>query len=122
MNRVVALSLGLGLLLASCGGTLAQLQQSYQAQRSYEGGLHRYRARDFAGSIPWLQRALILDPSFDDAQAYLAWSYYYTGKYPEATLHFRRALSRQPKWEGLYDALGWSRYRVGSPWRRSGRL
>jgi tetratricopeptide (TPR) repeat protein len=43
----------------------------------------------------------------------LAWSYYHVGNYPQATRHFRQALVRQPRWEGLHTGLGWSRYRVG---------
>lgn len=51
--------------------------------------------------------------SFDDAEAHLAWSYYQTGQYTQATRHFRQAIARQPRWEGLYNGLGRSRYRVG---------
>jgi len=113
----VALSLTLGLLLTGCSSTLSEmatkLQDSYQAQRNYEDGLRRYSAKDYAGAILLFQRSLTLDPTFDDAQAYLAWSYYQTGEYVQATRHFRLAIARQPKWEGLYNGLGWSRYRVG---------
>ncbi len=112
----VALSLQIGLLLVGCSGTLAQpltkLRESYQAQRSYEAGQERYKARQYADAIPLFRRALELDPTFDDAEASLAWSYYYVGEYTQATRHFRQAIIRQPKWEGLYNGLGWSRYRV----------
>ncbi len=91
----------------------ARLQAGYQAQRNYEAGLERYTAKDYAGAIPPFQQALALEPTFDEAEAYLAWSCYYTARYTEATRHFRQALLRQPRWEGLYDGLGWSRYRVG---------
>ncbi len=112
----LALSLQVGLLLVGCSGTLAQpitkLREIYQAQRSYEAGLERYRAREYAGAIPLFRRALELEPTFDDAEAYLAWSYYHGGEYAQATRHFRQAIARQPKWEGLYNGLGWSRYQV----------
>jgi len=107
----------LAVSVVGCGTTMAQvstaLQQAYEAQRAYGRGLDRYHAKDYAGAIPYFQRALQLQPSLDDAEAYLAWSYYHSGNYARATFHFRQAIARQPKWEGLYDGLGWSRYRVG---------
>ena len=112
----VLLCVQLGLLLAGCNGSMAQvgtkLKQGYEAQRSYEAGLATYRASDYRGAIPLLKRAVELDPQLDDAEAYLAWSYYHSGDYTEATRHFRQAVARQPRWEGLHDGLGWSRYRV----------
>jgi len=113
----VTVGLGLALLTTGCGGTMAQLssqlEESYRAQRNYQEGLDRYKAGDYAGAIPLFERALELEPTFDDAEAYLAWSYYHTGAYAKATRHFRQAVARQPRWEGLYNGLGWSRYRVG---------
>ena len=112
----VLLCLQIGLLLAGCNGSLAQvgttLKQGYEAQRSYEAGLAKYRAADYTGAIPLLKSAVELDPQFDDAAADLAWSYYHSGDYTEATRYFRQTIVRQPKWEGLHDGLGWSRYRV----------
>jgi len=111
------LSLGLAISVGSCGGTMTQLssmlEAGYRAQRSYDDGIDRYKAGDYAGAIPLFQRALDLEPTFDDAEAYLAWSYYHTGAYADATRHFRQAVARQPRWEGLYNGLGWSRYSVG---------
>ena len=105
------------LLLVSCGVTMAQPstnpQQGHPAQQAYDAGFDRYKAGDYARAIPLFKRALELEPTLDDAEAYLAWSYYYTRNYSGATLHFRQALARQPKWEGLHDGLGWSRYQVG---------
>ncbi len=110
------LVLALSVLAGGCS-TMAQLpakvQAGFQAQRSYEAGLEQYNAREYAGAIPHFQRALDLEPTFDEAAAYLAWSFYYTEEYAEATRHFRQALLRQPRWEGLHAGLGWSRYRVG---------
>jgi len=113
----IALCLGLGLLTWGCGATMSQLsteiQEGYRAQRVYQDGLERYNARDYASAIPSFQRALQLQPTFDDAEAYLAWSHYHLGEYSQATRHFRQVIARQPQWEGLYNGLGWSRYRVG---------
>lgn len=113
---VILVGLPLGLLLAGCSGSLAQVaasvERNYQAQRSYEAGMAGYKAGDYQTAIPHFKRALELDPTFDDAEAYLAWSYYHEGDYVEATRHFRQALTRQPKWEGLHSGLGWSRYRM----------
>ncbi len=117
IGQIVGFSLGLGVLLAGCAGILqpvtSRLEQGYRAQRNYDDGLERYTAKDYAGAIPLFQRALALEPAFDDAEASLAWSYYHTGQYTRATRHFRQVISRQPRWEGLYNGLGWSRYRVG---------
>ena len=114
--RAILLGLALGILPISAGDALAQpvtkTQQDVQAQRSYQQGLDRYRAKDYRGSIPLFRKALEFEATFDDAEAYLAWSYYHLGEYTDATRHFRQALVRQPKWEGLYDGLGWSRYQV----------
>ncbi|MBI2000223.1 MAG: tetratricopeptide repeat protein [candidate division NC10 bacterium] len=117
-NIGAVLLLGLAVLFGGCGGTTwsqvtEKFEEGYRAQRSYEDGLERYRARDYAGAIPLLQRALALEPTFDDAQAHLAWSYYHAADYAQATRHFRLTIERQPRWEGLYNGLGWSRYRVG---------
>lgn len=109
---IVALVLGAGLLLGGCAGTMAMVQESFQAQRAYDAGLSRYQAKDYAGAIAQFQRAVTLDPKFDDAEAQLAWSYYHTEQHLLATRHFRQALVRQPQWPGLYDGLGWSRYRL----------
>lgn len=108
----LALMLATGLLLGGCAGTMAKIQDSFQAQRAYDAGLSRYQAKDYAGAITYFQRAVTLDPNFDDAEAQLAWSYYHTEQYLLATRHFRQALVRQPQWLGLYDGLGWSRYRL----------
>ncbi len=115
-NRTRRLGLFLGvqllLLLAGCSSTLAQIEQSYHAQQSYARGLERYRAKAYHEAIPLFQQALTRQPDFSDAEAYLAWSYYFVGDYLQATRHFRLVIVRQPKWEGLYDGLGWSRYQV----------
>jgi tetratricopeptide (TPR) repeat protein len=117
LGRRSALGLALILLLAGCSGLRSQVSQqwtqAWQAQRSYDDGLARYEAKDYRGAIPYFARALAHDPAFDDAEAHLAWSYYYVGDYPQATRHFRQALARQPRWEGLHTGLGWSRYRAG---------
>jgi protein O-GlcNAc transferase len=111
-HLVLLLGVQLLLLLAGCSSTLAQLQQGYQTQQIYARGLEQYRAKAYREAIPLFRQALTLQPDFDDAEAYLAWSYYFTGEYIQATKHFRLVLARQPKWEGLYDGLGWSRYQV----------
>lgn len=113
---VVLVGVGLGVLSASSDCAQAQSatksQRNAQAVRSYQDGMDRYKAKDYRGALPLFQRAVELEPTYDDAGAYLAWSYYHLGEYMEATRHFRQALLRQPKWEGLYDGLGWSRYQV----------
>jgi tetratricopeptide (TPR) repeat protein len=101
--------LAVALLLAGC----ASLQQQHQAQVAFDDGVQRYDARDYASALPSFQRVLTLRPTFDEAEAYLAWSDYYLAKYPEAALHFRQVITRQPRWEGLYGGLGWTRYREG---------
>ena len=114
---VVGFGLTLALLLSGCSGLMSQVSEKFEqgrkAQGSYDDGLKRYEAKEYAGAIPLFERALAIEPNFDDAEAYLAWSYYHVGKYSEATRHFRQAVSRQPRWEGLHNGLGWSRYRVG---------
>jgi tetratricopeptide (TPR) repeat protein len=115
-KRKHMITLALSFLAGSCS-TMAQLpaklQAGFQAQQGYAAGLERYNAKEYAGAIQHFQRALELEPTFDDAEAYLAWSFYYTAEYTEATRHFRQALLRQPRWQGLHDGLGWSRYRAG---------
>ncbi len=108
--------MALALLVAGCGNTLTQVsmraRQDLEAHRAYSAGVNRYAANDYAAAIPCFERALALEPTFDDAEAYLAWSYYSVGNYRDSTRHFRRTLARQPRWEGLYNGLGWSRYRL----------
>ncbi len=104
-------------LLAGCADTMtslsAQLRRGYQAQVAYQDGLQVYQAGQYQRAIPEFRRALDLDPTHDDAQVLLAWSYYYVHSYPDAALHFRLTIARQPEWGGLYAGLGWTRYRVG---------
>lgn len=102
-------------LIGGCAGVqnaVSEFKRGDQASRTYFQGYERYMARDFEGAVPLFGKALQMDPNLDDARAYLAWSYYYLGKYPEATLEFKRAIPRRPDWQGLYAGLGWSRYRV----------
>jgi Tfp pilus assembly protein PilF len=117
VGPMVGFGLALILLLAGCSGLRSQVSEQWtharQAQRSYHDGLARYEANDYRGAIPHFARALAHDPAFEDAEAHLAWSYYYVGDYPQATRHFRQTLARQPRWAGLHAGLGWSRYRVG---------
>jgi|GEM_PF-1705304 len=112
-----AVLFGLGVVFFAGWSSVAQgsgkLADGMQAQRAYAEGVDRYKVKDYAGAIPQFARALKLLSDFDDAEALLAWSYYYTGNYPEATRHFRQTLIRQPEWEGLHSGLGWSRYQVG---------
>jgi tetratricopeptide (TPR) repeat protein len=105
--------LAAALLLAGCASLSTQIQQQHQAQLAFDEGVRRYNARDYAGALPSLQSALTLLATFDEAEAYLAWSDYYLAKYPDAALHFRQVIARQPLWEGLYAGLGWTRYREG---------
>lgn len=111
------LSLGLGLTLAGCGSTFSrlanELQQNFTAHRILGDGIERYKAQDYTGAIPSFRRALEMDPTFDEAASYLAWSSYHLGEYTQATRQFRETIARQPTWEGLYDGLGWSRYQAG---------
>ena len=113
----VCLALALGMLLAGCAGTMSDVATTYkegrEAQRNLDEGKAKYDAGDYAGAIPHFQRTLALDPKYDDAEAYLAWSYYHLAKYPDATRHFRQVVARQPRWEGAWNGLGWSRYRAG---------
>ena len=115
--RMNWLSFALTLLLVGCGGTLSQLstglEDGYRSQRFYDEGLQRYRAADYAGAVPLFRQALALQPSLEEARAYLAWSHYHLGEYAQATRHFRQAIARQPQWEGLHNGLGWTRYRMG---------
>lgn len=111
-HRAILLSLCVAMLVGGCAAA-AQIRTSVQAQSAYTDGQDRYKVRDYAGAIPYLEKALSLQPDLDDAEALLAWSYYHTANYAEAARHFRQAIVRQPKWEGLHDGLGWSRYRVG---------
>lgn len=117
-RRRIIMLLALALLpLAGCADTMnslsTQFRQGYQAQVAYRNGLETYQAGQYDRATSEFRRAVDLDPTFDDAQALLAWSYYYTYDYPGAALHFRRAIARQPQWGGLYDGLGWTRYRMG---------
>ncbi len=105
------LLLGL-VLLASCAGTMAEIRDGFRAQQAYAAGLEQYKLEDYEAAIPLFKRALELSPGLDDAESYLAWSYYHNGQYALATRHFRRALARQPGWEGLHNGLGWTRYRL----------
>jgi tetratricopeptide (TPR) repeat protein len=105
LDRIVALGVALVLLVAGCGGLRSQVSQQFtqarRAQVSYHDGLARYEAQDYRGAIPLFERALANDPTFDEAEASLAWSYYHVGNYPQATRHFRQALARQP-------GIGWA--------------
>lgn len=116
MYLAILVGVPLSLLFAGCSGSLAQVaasvERNFQTQQSYEAGMARYKAADYQAAIPHFKRALELDPSFDDAETSLAWSYYHAGDYVEATRHFRQVLARQPKWEGVHNGLGWTRYRV----------
>jgi tetratricopeptide (TPR) repeat protein len=116
--RALAVSLVCAVALLASGCSAAtqigeKLGEGIRAQRAFVRGSERYNAKDFAGAIPELESALIQDPAFDEAEALLAWSYYHTENYPEATRHFLRALARKPSWEGLHNGLGWSRFQVG---------
>ncbi len=115
--RNVALAAALGFGLMGCAGTISEVKTFYregrEAQRNYDEGKAKYEAGAYAEAIPHFQRTLALDPKYDDAKAYLAWSYYHLGKYPDATRLFREVLARQPRWEGAWNGLGWSRYRAG---------
>lgn len=72
-SLAAVLSLGLALSVGGCGNTMAELpsglEAGYAAQRSYDDGLDRYKAGDYAGAIPLFQRALQLKPDFADARA-----------------------------------------------------
>ncbi|MEI8188188.1 MAG: tetratricopeptide repeat protein [candidate division NC10 bacterium] len=115
--HVGALPIIVLVLLAGCADTItslsAQLRRGYQAQVAYQDGLQTYQAGQYDRAISAFLRVVEFDPTFDDAQALLAWSSYYVRSYPEAALHFHLAIARQPQWGGLYDGLGWTRYRVG---------
>ena len=115
--RSGALSVVVLVLLTGCADTLAslsaQFRRGYEAQVAYQDGTQAYQARQYDRAIYELSRAVEIDPTLDEARASLAWSYYYVHSYPEAALHFRLAIARQPQWGGLYDGLGWTRCRVG---------
>jgi tetratricopeptide (TPR) repeat protein len=113
VSLVVALAMG----LVGCTGTIESVKTFYsegrEAQQNYVAGKTLYDAGDYVGAIPHFQRTLALDPKYDDAKVYLAWTYYHLNNYPEATRLFREVVARQPRWEGAWNGLGWSRYRAG---------
>lgn len=116
-GKSLGLVMILGLVLAGCADLRSEVATSYRnsraAQQAYDEGKAKYQTGDYAGAIPNFQRALSIDPKYDDAEIRLAWSYYHSGKYPDATRHFRQVTARQPRWEGAWNGLGWSQYRVG---------
>jgi tetratricopeptide (TPR) repeat protein len=107
----------LGLVLVGCADLRSEVTTFYRdsraAQQAYDAGQAKYQTGDYAGAIPYFQRALSIDPKYDDAEIRLAWSYYHSGKYPDATRHFLQVTTRQPRWEGAWNGLGWGQYRVG---------
>jgi tetratricopeptide (TPR) repeat protein len=107
----------LGPALAGCAEFRSEVTTFYRdgraAQQEFDAGKTKYQAGDYAGATPHFQRALSVDPRFDEAEVHLAWSYYSTGNYPDSTRHFRQVLGRQPRWEGAWSGLGWSQYRTG---------
>src|SRR5512136_834812 len=115
--RTLALVATLAALLVGCAETRSEIATSFRdgriAQRNYDAGKAKYRARDYAAAVPLFQRTLSLDPQYDDAEIYLGWSYFHLGQYPDATHHFRQVTVRQPRWEGAWNGLGWSQYRAG---------
>ena len=76
LGPMVVFALALALLLSGCSGTMSRLSEKFEqgrkAQRSYHDGLERYQAKDYARAIPQFQRALSIQPDFDDAEAHLA--------------------------------------------------
>ena len=115
-GRVVGLVITLGVILVGCAATRSEIQTEFReariAQQNYEAGKVKYRAGDYAGAVPLLQRTLSLDPQYDDAEMYLGWSHYHLGRYPDASRHFRQVVARQPRWVGAWNGLGWSQYRA----------
>ena len=115
-GRVVGLVITLGVILVGCAATRSEIQTEFReariAQQNYEAGKVKYRAGDYAGAVPLLQRTLSLDPQYDDAEMYLGWSHYHLGRYPDASRHFRQVVARQSRWVGAWNGLGWSQYRA----------
>jgi tetratricopeptide (TPR) repeat protein len=116
-RRIIGLVMTLGLVFGGCAGTGSEIRTAFRdgriAQQSYEAGKAKYRVRDYAAAVPLFQRTLTHEPQYDDAEIYLAWSYYQLGQYPEAIHHFRQVALRQPRWEGAWNGVGWSQYRAG---------
>lgn len=110
-HTILLLSLWTAFFVNGCSAA-AQFRAGVQAQAAYHEGLGLYQAKEYVQAIPHFRTTLALQPDHDEAEALLAWSYYYLGKYGDATRHFRQALVRKPNWEGLHNGLGWSRYRV----------
>src|SRR5512143_3913944 len=93
-GRVLGLVLILGLVLVGCAETRSEIATSLRegriAQQHYDAGKAKYRARDYAAAVPLFQRTLAHDPQYDDAEIYLAWSYFPLGQYGDATQHLRQ--------------------------------
>jgi Flp pilus assembly protein TadD len=113
-GRFAFLALGLvTLLLSGCTAVTTAVRDGHESQQAYYAGVAHFEAKNYGAAVAPFERAVSLDPTFDSARAYLAWTYYEVADYPQATRHFRLALARQPQWPGLHDGLGWTRYYAG---------
>lgn len=62
----------------------------------FQIGLLKYDAKDYAGAVGSLQKALLLEPKFANAKYFLGLSYYHLGRVDEAKAEFADILKIDP--------------------------
>lgn len=77
-----------------------------QGREDLETGLRLIQKQDYAGSIPYLRRALRLYQGNADILNYLGFASRMVGNYDDSLDYYQRALARNPDHKGAHEYLG----------------
>ena len=87
------------------GGMMGS-NSSAAARDEYDAALRLIEKQDYAGAIPHLKHALMLQQGSADILNYLGYTARMTGDYPASLDYYQRALARNPDHKGAHEYLG----------------
>lgn len=81
-------------------------QVNCECEELIDEGVICFIMEDYEGAVEVLTEALDLNPDAVDAYGYRGYSYYYLGKFDEASADADKAISLDPKWHMPFEVRG----------------
>jgi len=90
----------------AAGGGGGDAEDATPKSSEYKAGVEAIKAKDYAGGIEWMTKAIAVNSKDADAYNYLGYSHRKLGHFEEAVQNYTRALELDPDHRGAHEYLG----------------